>query len=124
MDYNDSLSPVMQLESLHTCLAMAAIRDFDIIQFDIISAYLHGNLMEELYIEQPDGDTVSGKENWVWKLKKGLYGLVQAGRTWYEELSSHVESVGYTATSKDSTVYVEGRRISRLVDFGPMISLG
>ena len=107
MDYNDSLSPVMQLESLHTFLAVAAIRDFDILQFDVISAYLYVNLMEELYIE-PDGHTVSGKENWVWKLKKGLYGLVQAGRTWNEELSSHVESLGHAATSKVSAVYVEG----------------
>ena len=59
-------------------------------------------------MEQPDGHTVSRKENWVWELKKGLYGLVQAGRTWNKELNSHMESVGYTATSKDPTVYAKG----------------
>ena len=59
-------------------------------------------------MEQPDGHTVSRKENWVWKLKKGLYRLVQAGRTWNEELNSHMESVGYAATSKDPAVYAKG----------------
>ena len=97
----------MRLESVRT-LAVAAIRDFDIIQFDVTSAYLRGTLKEELYMEQPDGHAATGKENWVWKLKKGLYGLVQAGRTRNEELNSHMESVGYAATSKDPAVYVKG----------------
>ena len=108
VDYNESFSPVMRLESLRTLLAVAAISDFDIMQFDVTSAYLHGTIKEELYMEQPDGHAVTGKENWVWKLKKGLYGLVQAGRTWNEELNSHMESVGYSATSKDPAVYVKG----------------
>ena len=59
-------------------------------------------------MEQLDGHTVSRKENWVWKLKKGLYGLVQASRTWNEELNSHMESVGYAAMSKDPSVYAKG----------------
>ena len=48
----------MRLESLRTLLAVAAIRDFDRIQFDVASAYLHGTLKEELYMEQPDGHAV------------------------------------------------------------------
>ena len=87
---------------------MAAICDFDIIQFDVTSAYLHRTLKEELFMEQPDSHTVSRNENWVWKLKKGLYGLVQASRTWNEELNSHMESVGYAATLKDPAVYAKG----------------
>ena len=89
-------------------LTVAAICDFDIIQFNVTSAYLHGTLKEELFMEQPDGHTVSRKENWVWKLKKGLYRLVQAGRTWNEELNSHMESVGYAAMSKDPAIYAKG----------------
>ena len=87
---------------------MAAIHNFDIIQFNVTLAYLHGTLKEELFMEQPDGHTASRKENWVWQLKKGLYRLVQAGRTWNEELNSHMESVGYAATSKDPAVYAKG----------------
>jgi len=71
----------MRLESLRTILTLAAIRDLDVIQFDIPSAYLHGTLKEEVYMEQPEGYIAPGKEDWVWRLRKGLYGLVQAGRT-------------------------------------------
>jgi len=45
--------------------------------------------------------------DWVWGLKKGLYGLVQAGRTWNEGLNSHIESEGFTATAKDAAIYVK-----------------
>ena len=58
-------------------------------------------------MEQPDGYAAPGKENWVRRLKKGLYGLVQAGRTWNEELHTHMEGVGYTAMNKDPAVYVK-----------------
>ena len=75
-----------------------------IIQFNITSAYLHSTLKEE----QPDGYVALGKESWVWHLKKGLYSLVQAGRTWNKELNAHMVSAGYAATPKDTVVYVKG----------------
>ncbi len=68
----------MRLESLRILLALAASWDLEAIQFDVTSAYLHGTLKEELFVEQPDGYAEPGKEKWVWRLKKGLYGLVQA----------------------------------------------
>jgi len=64
----------MRLESLRTTLALVTTRDLDIIQFDITSAYLHHTLKEEVYMEQPKGYVAPGKEDWVWNLKKGLYG--------------------------------------------------
>jgi len=64
----------MRLESLGTILALATTRDLDIIQFDITSAYLHDTLKEEVYMEQPKGYMSPRKEDWVWNLKKGLYG--------------------------------------------------
>jgi hypothetical protein len=60
----------VRLESLHTLLALAAIRDLDIMQVDVTSAYLHRTLKEEIYMEQPDGYVAPGKEDWVWRLKK------------------------------------------------------
>ena len=53
----------MRLESLRTILALAAIRDLDITQFDITSAYLHGTLKDEVYMEQPEGYVASGKKD-------------------------------------------------------------
>ncbi len=92
----------MRLELLHTLLALAVSHDLDIIQFDVTSAYLHRNLKEEVYIKQPDGYVADRKEDWVWCLKKGLYGLVQAGHTWNEELDSHMVGARYAATVKDT----------------------
>ena len=57
-------------------------------------------------MERPEGYVVPGKEVRVRRLKKGLYGLVQAGRMWNEELSTRVESQGFTATPKDPVMYV------------------
>jgi len=108
VDYNELFSPVMCLESLRTLLALAAIRDLYVVQFDITSAYLHGTLKEEHYMEQSEGYKVVEKPDWFWKLKKGLYGLVQAGRTWKEELHSHMVGVGLAAMHKDPAVYVKG----------------
>ena len=71
------------------------------------------------------GYIAPGEESSVWRLKKGLYGLVQAGRTWNEELNTHMESVGYAATVEDTAVYVKGTwgsEISWQEDFGLMTS--
>jgi hypothetical protein len=107
VDYNESFSPIMRLESLRTLLAIAAVCDFDIIQFDITSAYLRGTLKVQIYMEQPEGYTAPGKKDWVWRLRKGLYGLAQAGRTCNEELNAHMEDEEYAATRKDPAVYVK-----------------
>jgi hypothetical protein len=98
----------MCLESLHTLLTLATICDLNIVQFNVTSAYLHGTLKEEIYTQQPDGYIAPRKENWVWRLKKGLYRLVQVGRTWNEELNAHMESVGFAAMAKDPAIYVRG----------------
>ena len=55
-------------------------------------------------MEKPDGYAAPVKENWAWWLNKGLYGLVQAGRTWNAELDTHVEGLGYTA---NPAVYIK-----------------
>ena len=58
-------------------------------------------------MEQPDGYAAPGKEDHIWRLKKGLYGLVQARRIWNEELNAHMESVEFVAAQKDSMIYVK-----------------
>src|SRR5258706_250846 len=111
----------MLLESLRTLLAIAASRDYDIIQFNVTSAHFHGMLKEGPYMEQPDGYAVPGTEKWVWRLKKGLYGLVQAGRTWNEGPNDHIWGGRYPATAKDSQSISRTpgtRQISRPEVFG------
>ena len=69
----------MRWESLRTILALDAILSMPIRQFDIKSAYLHGVIQEEVWVDQPEGFEVPGKENLPLRLKKTLYGTKQGG---------------------------------------------
>ena len=64
-------------------LALAASLDVEVEQMDVKTAFLHGDLEKKIYMEQPEGFVVNGKENHVSKLRKSLYGLKQAPRQWY-----------------------------------------
>jgi len=55
---------------------------------DVKITFLHGNLEEEIYMKQPDGFLVEGKEDYVCRLRKSLYGLKQAPRQWYKKFES------------------------------------
>ena len=71
------------------------------------TAFLHGDLEEEIYMEQPEGFKVDGKENFVCKLKKSLYGLKQAPRQWYKKFEYVMGEQGYKKTSSDHCVFVQ-----------------
>jgi len=66
------------MESMHMVLHIGTALDWDIHQMDVKTEFLHGDLSEELYMEQPEGGEEPGKEDWVYWLDKTLYGLMQA----------------------------------------------
>ena len=78
LDYFDTYSPVTRITSIEMLIALAAVYDLEIHQMDVKTAFLNGELEEEIYIEQPEGFVVPGKEKKVCKLIKSLYGLKQA----------------------------------------------
>ena len=84
IDYNEVFSPVVKHSSIRILLALVAQFDMELVQMDVKTTFLHGDLEEEIYITQPDGFKVAGKENWVCKLNKSLYGLKQSPRQWYK----------------------------------------
>ena len=92
MDFSDTHAPVTRLETLHLLLALAVQYDWEIRQIDVKTAYLYGNLDEEIFMEAPEGLEVP--EGHVLHLKKALYGLRQAGRQWYKKLKSTLEKFG------------------------------
>ena len=65
----------MKMSSMRMVLALAASLDFEVEQMDVKTVFLHGDLEEEIYMEQPEGIVVNRKENHVCKLRKSLYGL-------------------------------------------------
>jgi Reverse transcriptase (RNA-dependent DNA polymerase) len=107
VDYIDTFAPVARLESVRMVLSIAASLDWEIHQFDSKTAFLHGNLTEEIYMEQPDGRKAVGKEDWVCKLHKSLYGLRQTGCCWYERLCGEMTRVGFTRVSVDHSLFVK-----------------
>ncbi|KAG8499381.1 hypothetical protein CXB51_005990 [Gossypium anomalum] len=74
------------------------------------SAFLNGFLEEEIYIDQPQGFVVSGKEQMVYKLKKALYGLKQAPRAWYTRIDSYLLSLGFERSISEPTLYVKKKQ--------------
>src|SRR5882757_3888124 len=82
IDYDETFSPVAHFELLRLLLVLAVLEDWEIQQMDVKSAFLNGVLDEEIYMEQPIGFITPGTETKVCCLKKAIYGLKQASRTW------------------------------------------
>ncbi|GKE04186.1 retrovirus-related pol polyprotein from transposon TNT 1-94, partial [Tanacetum coccineum] len=88
IDFEVSFALVARLEAIRIFLAFAAHMNTVVYQMDVKTAFLNGNLREEVYVSQPDGFVDPYNPNHVYKLKKSLYGLKQAPRAWYDMLSS------------------------------------
>ena len=88
-------------------LALAANQDLELVQMDVKTAFLHGDLNEEIYMEQPKGYEVSGKEHLVCKLKKSLYGLKQSPRLWYQKFDAFMKTQGCTRSNEDPCLYMK-----------------
>ena len=78
LNFFDTYSPVTRINSIRMLLAIAALRNLEINQIDVKTAFLNGELDEEIYIEQSEGFSAPGQGNKVYKLVKSLYELKQA----------------------------------------------
>ena len=105
IDYNEVFSHVVKHSSIRILLALVAQFNMELVQMDVKTAFLHGDLEEEIYITQPDGFKVAGKEDWVCKLNKSLYGLKQSPRQWYKRFDQFMIGQNYTRSNFDHCVY-------------------
>ncbi len=83
IEFDETFAPVVKSASLWVFFALCAKLSFKTWHMDVTSAFLNGILNEIVYMHQPKGFEVPGKEGWVWKLKKALYSLKQGGHEWY-----------------------------------------
>ncbi|GJZ27256.1 putative ribonuclease H-like domain-containing protein [Tanacetum coccineum] len=113
IDFEESFAPVARLEAIRIFLAFAAHMNMVVYQMDVKTAFLNGNLREEVYVSQPDGFVDPDNPNHVYKLKKALYGLKQAPRAWYDMLSSFLISQDFSKGSVDPTLFIrkEGKEL-------------
>ncbi len=107
IDYDETFSPVVRFSSIRVLLAYAIQNDMEIHQMDVVTAFLNGNLDETIYMEQPDGYAVPGKENHVCKLKKSLYGLKQSPRCWNTVFQEYMHRTGFQQSPADACVYIQ-----------------
>ena len=92
-DFDETFAPVARLSSIRALLALGAHYDWEIHQMDVKTAFLNGDLDEEIYMTQPEGFVQPGKVNMVCKLRKALYGLKQAGRPVVSENASGANGI-------------------------------
>lgn len=92
INYTEVFAPVARLDTVRVLLVMAAENAWEVFQLDVKldvkSAFLHGEIQEEIYVHQPAGFIKKGREGQVYKLRKALYGLKQALRAWYSKIEA------------------------------------
>ena len=104
-DFTETFAPTPKWAALRAILALAAFEDLHLESVDISSAFLNGDLEEEVYMRQPEGFEEKGKD-WVWHLKKSIYGLKQAGRCWHQKLNHVLESMGFRRITCEHSIWV------------------
>ncbi|KAF3667702.1 hypothetical protein FXO37_09904 [Capsicum annuum] len=107
MDYTEVFAPFSRHDTIRMLIALAAQNSWPIFQLDVKSAFLHGYLEEEVFIEQPPGYVKIRSENKVYRLKKDLYGLKQAPRAWYCRIESYFQKMGFQKCPYEPTLFVK-----------------
>jgi len=95
------------MTTIRSICALAAYHGCNVHQLNIKTAFLNGDLHEEVYVTQPRGFVQKGQETKVYKLKKALYGLKQAPRAWYEKIHAYLIAHGFCNSPTESTLYVK-----------------
>ncbi|MBZ2164341.1 hypothetical protein K8B34_20455, partial [Alteromonas stellipolaris] len=108
IDYEKTFSPVAMHKSFRILLSIAAKLDYEIWQMDVKTAFLNGYLDEDIYMEQPEGFIEKGQDNKVCKLRKSIYGLKQASRSWNHRFDQAVKSFGFDQNPEEPCVYKRG----------------
>jgi hypothetical protein len=101
IDYFATYSPVVEQYSILLVLSIAAAKDLEMVQLDIKTAFLYGDLKEEIYMLQPEGYAHPGREDEVCKLLKCLYGLTQSSRCWFEKFDDFITKYGFIRCKSD-----------------------
>ena len=110
IDYDETFAPVARYASIKTVMAIVSEMGWKIHKMDVKTAFLNGIFEEEVYIEQPQGFEVYGRDSHVCRLSKALYGMKQAPRAWYSRIDLYLQQLGFEKSEADQNLYylVEG----------------
>ena len=106
IDYEETFAPTAKWNTIRLTLALAAQKGWKVHQMDVKSAFPNRDLQEDVYMQQPPGFEIAGKEHKVCKLIKALYGLKQTPRDWYTKMDEYLRKVGFQRSESDDTLYI------------------
>jgi hypothetical protein len=110
VDFNETFAPVTRLDNLRLLISHAVQKNWEFRQIDVKSAYLYGDLEEEVYMEIPEG--LDAPKGHVCRLIKALYGLKQAGRQWYKTLVTAMSDMGIKRIASDPHTFIGNRLVN------------
>ena len=105
MDYEETFSPIAMLKSIRILLSIATFYDYEIWQMDVKTTFINYNLEESIYMAQPEGFIKQDHEQKVCKLKRFIYGLKQASRSWNIRLDTVSKFYGFKQNVDEPCVY-------------------
>nr|GEU80647.1 hypothetical protein [Tanacetum cinerariifolium] len=115
IDYDEVFASVARIEAIRLFLAYVSFMGFMVYQMDVKSAFLYGNIEEEVYVCQPLGFEDTDYPDNVYKVVKALYGLHQAPRAWYETLANYLLENGFQRGKIDQTLFIKKQKIDILL---------
>jgi hypothetical protein len=104
INYDETFALVAKMDSIHLVLSIATTKGWEVHQMDVKNDFLHDDLSEEIYMEQPFGFIQNSYL--VSRMKKSLYGLKHAPRAWYEKMDSYLLSHDFVRCKSDCNVYM------------------
>jgi hypothetical protein len=104
IDFDDTFAPVARMESVWLLFALAAQEGWRVHHMDVKLVFLNGDLKEEVYVHQPPGFAIPGKEGKVLRLCKTLYGLRQAPRAWNAKMDSTFKGMGFGQSPHEAAI--------------------
>ena len=107
INFDETFALIARIEAIRLLLAFSCHMNFKLFQMDVKSAFLNGFIQEKVYVKQPLSFEDFEKPNHVYKLQKGLYGLKQALRAWYERLSKFLMKKRFSRSSVDTTLFLK-----------------
>ncbi|XP_024316275.1 uncharacterized protein LOC100822297 isoform X1 [Brachypodium distachyon] len=115
VDYDEVFAPVARLETVRMLAARAAQEGWEMHHMDVKSAFLNGELLEDVFVQQPPRYETKGEEHRVLKLNKALYGLKQAPRAWNAKLDASLMNLGFIRCPLEHGVYLRSTETARLI---------
>ena len=115
IDYKETFAPVAKMTTVCVLLSIAINEGWSLYQMDVRNAFLHRELEEEVFMKLPLGHPQSHSPNLVCKLHKSIYGLKQSPRVWHAKLSVALQTLGFTRSNVDSSLFIQHNSTNKLI---------